>query len=848
MEKQHYGFRKTRPAFWLLLGCLTGCYESAAQPGSARPDPAFRAQQIYQPASVGSMARTSSGKLVLFGVTRAEGQAVNQIARYDAAGRLDQVFAANTAGYQWRVAGVAPGLNEETLVDLPNVCQLGGTVTRTGLTRLLADGRLDATFQPQPPVSASAILVQPDGKTLVGGWFGSYGSSGASGLVRLNLDGSIDQAFSARLGAGFTGNAGNVRVLALQPDGRIVVGGDFATVAGQPQPLLARLEASGAPDRSFAPPTQATGRVNALALQPDGRILASATGGFLLRNATQALVRLLPSGQHDASFAPYYSLTPFDERSGAHTIQVQPDGRIILAGQGQSQAAWQAGYRNLFRLLPNGGFDPAWSFVDYGPSGPGASSLVLLPNGQLVVGGFPRRYRSATSTVTGIAVLDPNGVPAAGFQPRIQAPGAVADVVEQADHRLVLVGNFDEVNGVSASRLARLSATGEVDTAFTARARLGWSEMGQNTRLLVQADGKIIIGGDFATANGQPRPALARLLPDGRLDAAYAPALPPGSLLSGNVFDLDAAGRLLINSFAINGLARLTPSGQFDASFVPAWGTYATAARVQPDGRIVVGEAAEVRRLLPTGALDPSFALVQLAGGIGGGQPRVEGIVRYPDGRLLLHGDFARLGTVTSPGIGRVSATGTPDRGFASALNTPIGASVNAAVLQPNQRVLVTGLLLPATTQSAPVLARLMPAGALDPTLNVNIDGFPRCLTMLADGALVLGGGFGTVAGQPHMGLVRLLAPNVLGTQRAVSDVALEVWPVPARDQVQLSCEATAQPLRATLRDALGRTVRTVPFAAPSLTLATADLARGFYHLQVEFANARPVVRRIALE
>lgn len=533
-------FLPAAPRLLLALASLVAPLASRAQTSATRIDPAWRPTQLYQPAGVGTVVQLTGGDFVINGITRAEGRAVNQLARYSPTGQLDQGFAAAIANNQWRMGNILAAPNNQLLVDLAYTCSFYGGVSRVGLTRLQANGQVDASFQAQPgTVYNTALLLQPDGKILVAGWFGSYGSSAASGLVRLNPNGSIDQAFSAQLGAGFTG--GNVSVLALQADGRIVVGGNFTTVAGQARPLLARLEASGAPDRSFAPPTSGPWSIGCLAAQPDGRILVASHAPPLLNNPGR-LVRLLPSGQPDASFIADPNLDPWREHGGSHTLQVQADGRIVVSGQ-----YYGPGHSYLHRLLPDGSFDPSWAFTDYGPCASSALSLLLLPNGNLVVGGTPHHY-DTTDRVTGIAILQPNWVPLPTFRPHIQASGSIADVLVQPDQQVVVTGRFDEINGVPAGNLARLTGSGEVDTAFTAHSRLGYAKCsGLVTSLRLQSDGKLVVGGDFRTVGGQARPSLARLLADGRPDPSYVPSLLPTATVW--AFDLDPADRVVATGY-----------------------------------------------------------------------------------------------------------------------------------------------------------------------------------------------------------------------------------------------------------------------------------------------------------
>ena len=154
-----------------------------------------------------------------------------------------------------------------------------GTTTRNYIGRLNADGSLDTSFNPGANSDVYALAVQADGKILVGGDFTTLGGGGTGTtprncIGRLNADGSLDTSFNP-------GANGAVYALAVQADGKILVGGAFTTLGGggtgtTPRNHIGRLNADGSLDTSFDP--GANDDVNALAVQADGKILVG--GGF----------------------------------------------------------------------------------------------------------------------------------------------------------------------------------------------------------------------------------------------------------------------------------------------------------------------------------------------------------------------------------------------------------------------------------------------------------------------------------------------------------------------------------------------------------------------------------------
>ncbi len=155
--------------------------------------------------------------------------------------------------------------------NFTNVSPNGGpAVARNRLARLNPDGTFDLTFDPSANAEIRALVLQPDGKIVAGGLFTTLSPNGAAAVTRnrvarLNADGTLDMAFDANVNIA-------VDCLALQADGKVLVGGLFTNVGVEARNRIARLDAvTGVPD-AFNP--NADNRVTAIAVQSDGRILA----------------------------------------------------------------------------------------------------------------------------------------------------------------------------------------------------------------------------------------------------------------------------------------------------------------------------------------------------------------------------------------------------------------------------------------------------------------------------------------------------------------------------------------------------------------------------------------------
>jgi len=147
---------------------------------------------------------------------------------------------------------------------------------RNNIARLNTDGTLDATFDPNANSAVYSIAVQADGKIMIGGGFTSLSPNGGAAVVRnriarLNVDGTLDATFDP--------NANNfsstyLYSIVVQADGKILIGGQFAFLspnggATAVRNYIARLNADGTLDATFDP--NANNEVDSIAVQADGK-------------------------------------------------------------------------------------------------------------------------------------------------------------------------------------------------------------------------------------------------------------------------------------------------------------------------------------------------------------------------------------------------------------------------------------------------------------------------------------------------------------------------------------------------------------------------------------------------
>ncbi|MBK7556406.1 MAG: T9SS type A sorting domain-containing protein [Flavobacteriales bacterium] len=356
-------------------------------------------------------------------------------------------------------------------------------------------------------IGVNDLALQPDGGVIVGGDFASFNGVTRNNIARLNPDGGLDTTFDP--GSGFTGGGflSWVSSLALQPDGRVIVGGDFTQVNGTPRNFIARLHPDGSLDTTFDPGSGFNMVIMAMALQPDGKVIVG--GDFTSYNGTSCsyLVRLNADASLDTTFNTGIG---FPNQSVVYTIAVQPNGKVLIGGAFTSYNGVPVSH--LMRLMPDGTFDPTFN----ASCNDQVWSLVPQPNGKLLVGGAftmvngTGRGRIARLNVNG--GLDPTFLPGTGFNAGVY--GVVFDMALQQDGKIIASGRFYDYNGTSCHNIVRLLPNGIPDGSFATGA--GFNDpLGQGVpALAIQPDGSVIVGGFFTLYDNDPSERIIRLLND----------------------------------------------------------------------------------------------------------------------------------------------------------------------------------------------------------------------------------------------------------------------------------------------------------------------------------------------
>lgn len=363
----------------------------------------------------------------------------------------------------------------------------------------LADGDADPTFDPNADNYVSAAALQDDGKIVLAGFFNEIGGQTHNFLVRLNPDGTVDPLFNPVVGPVDKGH--EVNAILVQPDHKIVIGGLFETVGGQPRNGVARLNPDGTPD-AFDADINGNGFVNALARTPGGKIIIGGTFNSVHNAARSSLARLNVDGTLDTDFhdANEFGL-------GVAALLLLPDGKLITGWRYQAD-------RDVVvsRVTQSGDLDTAFQIVT--SDGASLRTLALQRDGKIVIGGL---FQSINGTPrNNIARLTANGSLDTSYDPDITGGiNSVETLLTQPDGSLFVGGDFTDVGAQPAGYLVRLKPNGVRDTHFDARAN------DEVLGLAQQPDGQLIVVGSFIpqpgsddSIGGQPRNRIARLFVD----------------------------------------------------------------------------------------------------------------------------------------------------------------------------------------------------------------------------------------------------------------------------------------------------------------------------------------------
>lgn len=786
----------------LFLASFSG-WVSAQNPGEL--DVSFNAGDIQfleggfpYPSSISSMWVQSDGKILAVGsFNTINGFAVTSAARFNADGSRDASF--NPAVVPDFTTIDAIREQPDGKILMAGIFSSVNGVPANRMVRLNSDGSVDPTFNigSGPNNTVSKIEVRSDGKIIVIGDFTIFNGLNRQRYVLLNSNGTDDSTYTpSNLGAT------SMSDVAVQPDGKILVSGEFSNAVGR----IARFNADGTRDTSFNPGFGANNRISEIKVADDGKIYISGAFTNFDGISRNRIARLNSNGTLDTSFNPG---TGFDGSVGL--ILIYSSDKIIAGGTFSSYNGTAA--TNLVSINSDGSRNTQFNF------GTGAnrtvSDLKGYPDGKILISGAFTTYNGTTrvniARIHGISTNQGDTtppVPNVGTLAPIQsqcginadeliAPtatdavdGAVTATTDLSIFPLNQVGStlitwtYRDAAGNESTQTQEIIITGnsqglgEVDCSLNFKAL--YSEGGGAisppfaSTGLVEEDGRFYVGGVFNRFDGIEIGNIARFFPDGTRDESFV-AQTDGQVY---VMTKQADGKLLlggnfsqVNGQTIQKLVRLNEDGSVDDSFQTGTGftglqfnTLVRNIAVQKDGKIVVvGDfngynsvpVNAIVRLNPDGSLDSSF---------------VPGVPKFRSGLPLGIQEDGKIvfGANVSPDafefrLFRLNPDGSADPSISATL---IGQAWDLTI-QDDQKIVIVG---PTSFNGTTIngIARINRDGSLDTSFNTG-GGFPpsfiRTVFSRRDRGLFVGGGFTTYNGQPANRIVAINPDGSLDTR-----------------------------------------------------------------------------------
>lgn len=566
------------------------------------------------------------------------------------------------------------------------------------LLKAQAPADVDLNFGPHPGFNekVNAITIQPDGKILVGGSFTTYRGLTQNYLIRLNTDGSKDQTFD--IGNGFNNI---VNTIQLQPDGKIIIGGNFTSYNGESQMHLIRLNDDGSKDNSLAIGTGLNGNIYVLKLLADGKILAGGYFGTYQGLTAENLVRINSDGSADSTF----NFGTFNDV--VNNIHVLPDGKLLIPSTTHLGVA----KKGLIRINTDGTED---------------TSFII----------------------------------STGFD------GIVSTTKLQLDGKILACGLFTSYQGIVQNRIVRLNSDGSLDSSFS----IGSGFNKEVTTIELQPDGKILACGSFTSYQGQPENDVIRLNTDGSKDLTfdvgelfgnvYQIVLQPNGkiLVGGDFISLENDAQCMLSSLENNGNQDLN----FSVGSSNAYGFNSAARRILklPNGKILVAgtfnshQNSPIKNLIlvnQDGTFDDSS--FNIGSGFNG---EIRSIALQTDGKIILGGYFTTFQGQEQNYLIRLNNDGSKDTSFniGSGFNNP----VQSIYIQPDGKILVGGVFSTYNGLTQNSLIRLNTDGSKDSTFNIGTGfyGWVYALNLQPDGKILVGGFILNFQDQPQQGMVRL--------------------------------------------------------------------------------------------
>jgi uncharacterized delta-60 repeat protein len=628
------------------------------------------------------------------------------------------------------------------------------------IARILPDGRLDESFNIGKGFDkvVRVIQLQPDGKIIVGGDFTEYNGKPSKHIARILPDGRLDENFYIQ--KGFDDLTWAIQ---MQPDGKIIVGGAFTSYNGRTCENIVRLLYDGTVDEDFKTGKGFNDLISAIQLQPDGKIIVGGCFTEYDGKPSKNIARVLPDGRLDDNFNIGEGFEP--SVFGVSSLFLQLDAKILACGDFKSYNGKPCNF--IARIMPDGTLDESFNKTEFGFDNE-VNTLQIQSDGRILAGGKFKLYNG--EPCNSIALLKQDGELCKSFIPQSGFDGLVNTIQLQADGKILTGGNFKSYNGKRSNLFSRILSDGKLDESFNTG--VGFDSLNFLNTIKLQADGKLLVCGRVRSSNGKYDRVIVRLMPNKKVDNSFK------IVKSGNWFSLfflwvnkiliQLNGKILVggsfssyNGKPCGNIVRLLYDGTIDEDFKTGKGfnNVVRSLDIQSDGKILVcgsfstydGKPCnQIARLHPNGALDDDFNTNNLF------NEEVKGIQLQPDGKILVYGNFTSHNGKTINRLARLLSDGILDESFKTGIG--FDNEVYTLQIQSDGKILAGGEFSFYNRNQATRLARLLPNGQLDSDFDIGqgFDSSVYALALTHDNKLLVGGNFTTYGDQVYNSIVRI--------------------------------------------------------------------------------------------
>ena len=627
------------------------------------------------------------------------------------------------------------------------------------------------------PGKIYTLTTDSSGAVLIAGDFTSIGGTNRGMIAKLDSSGKLMSSFETGTGAN-----GPIRSMLVQTDGKILVGGEFTSINGTARNRIARLNSDGSLDMTFNPGSGANGTVFAIATTSypyynSGIIIG---GDFTSFNGTNRgrVALLSTSGSLNTSYlnssganGTVYSIAgstsyPYFSGSGLYF------GGAFTTFDGQT--------RNRIAKLDNSfGLDYYFN-IGSGPNGP-VYCISLIQNGfvggtSLLIGG---EFTEFNGYIRGNLALLSSSYSFSSASNLDQffdvwTDGAVRTIANTSQYysstqNIYIGGDFQIVNGASRKRIAKIVTSsysgyptsglqGNIDATFN-------PDPGINARVSTVAylsDSRMLVGGEFSAIQSVTTPSIARLLGAYGANIPTAPTTISAQPASSTQVILTFSGSSYASTYQIERSSNQsiwTQIGSSSAPYYDQWLTPNTTYSYRVRGSNYNGSGAYSAEASCTtegsawygpGSLEPNIFQGFSVNGA------VHSFAVQGDGKIVIVGDFTQVNSVGKNRIARLNSDWTLDTTYAA--GTGADSSIYSVALESDNKVIISGNFSSIHGISTEYIARLNADGALDASFNPGLgpDSYAQVIALQSDGKIIIGGRFRSYNGMSQENLARI--------------------------------------------------------------------------------------------